>query len=420
MKKNKNSKTIFWSSIIGNSLDHYDSALYMFLAPFMAPIFFPKSDPVVALILFYGLKSLGIFARPFGAIIFGHLALRHSVKKLLIITLTGVAISTFLIGIIPGYNKIGIAAPILLMVVRTIQGFFASGEHNIAALFILDHVGKDNYGKASSYYLCSTMAGSLLASLAAVIVSQSSDPSQAWRIAFLVGIITGGFALILRLTTTFPDDNHCIKNEELKKSINILKQNKWKLLKIIFISSLTFVTYSVPFIFFNSFIPLFGKLKTEDLLIHNTILLVIDILMIPIAGYLADKFNVAKWMAGMAFIIAITIVPIFYLLPYLDILGVTAARIWIIILGVGFVAPLNSLLFQMKRGKEKYLLTGFGYAIGTELLGRNSTAVCLGLWYFTENTVIPGLYLCLIASCATIAVFSEIKNLSVYPKNEKL
>ncbi len=409
VNKSRNSKLIFWSGIAGNSLDHYDSALYVFLAPFLAPIFFPESDPLVALILIYGIKSIGFIIRPLGSTLFGYLALKHSPQKLLSVTLTGVAISTFFIGVIPSYEKIGIWAPVFLVIIRAIQGIFAAGEYNIAALFILEHVGdKKEQVKASSFYICSTMAGTLLASFAASVVSLSSKPTFYWRIAFLLGLLTAVTGLILRLKTTKIATNYKPQQRNIK-TLKILSNNKWKLLKIIPITSFSFLTYVIPFIFLNNFIPLFSDIKTSDLLIYNTFLLALDILMIPVFGHIANKFNIIKWMATISIIVAFTIIPIFYILPQLNLIGITIAKLWIIILGVAFVAPLNVLLFRMIPTDEKYLITGFGYSVGTELLGRSATTICLSIWYYTHSSWAPAIYVAFVAICASLALLSEIE-----------
>ncbi len=413
MNKTKNSKLIFWSGIIGNSLDHYDSALYAFLAPFLAPVFFPDTEPLVALILVYGIKSFGIFTRPVGATLFGYLALKHPPQKLLSITLTGVAISTFCIGFIPSYESIGILAPILLAIIRAIQGIFAAGEYNIAALFILEHVGDSkNQVKASSFYICSTMIGTLLASGAAAVVSISSNPSYYWRIAFLLGLITAITGIILRSKTVFITKP--ITQKKQVKPFSAIANNKLKLIKIIPITSFSFLTYVIPFIFLNNFVPLFSDINTSDLLIYNTFLLIIDILMIPFCGHLANKFNIAKWMAYMSSLLAVTIIPIFYILPSLSIIGITIAKMWIIIIGVAFVAPLNVLLFRMIPTNEKYLVTGLSYAIGTELLGRSATTICLTIWYYTNITWMPAIYVVFVSILASIALFSEVKHQEVF------
>ena len=115
-------------------------ALYTFLVPFIAPIFFKQADPVVQLIMAYGLTAVGVITRPLGSIFFGRLAMSINPKTLLIVTLSGVAISTFTIGLIPGYDSIGSYATLILLIVRIIQGVFAAGEQSIASILLLDQI----------------------------------------------------------------------------------------------------------------------------------------------------------------------------------------------------------------------------------------------------------------------------------------
>lgn len=409
VRNNKNSKVVFWSGIVGNSLDHYDSALYAFLAPFIAPIFFPESDPVVALILTYGIKSFGMFTRPAGALVFGNLARTQSVKKLLTITLIGVSLCTVCIGMIPGYKEIGIAAPCVLALLRAAQGFFAAGEHNIASLFILEQIPEvKKHGRASSYYLLSTMTGTLLASLAAWLTSISDAPELYWRIAFILGILTGIVGLFLRLN--MHTDNISVSSVKKMGSLKVLSINKWKVLKIIPISSFTYITYAIPFIFLNNVAPTISNVNIEDLLKYSTILVIINNALIPIFGAVLVKYDVTKWMASLSAIFTISIIPLFAALPYFGLLGITIVKLWVIIIGVAFVTPLNAFLYKLSPGKEKYLVSGFGYAIGTELLGRNTTAICLFLWHWSNNLVVSAIYVALIAFLATICLVSEISS----------
>lgn len=409
MSSSKNKKIIFWSSIVGNSLDHYDSALYAFLAPFLAPIFFPESDPVVALILTYGVKSLGVLTRPAGAIFFGNLARSHCIKNLLTYTLIGIAICTMCIGLLPGYIQIGIIAPILLALLRAMQGFFAAGEHSIASLFILDQVSEvTKHGKASSYYLLSTMMGTLLASLAAWLVSISPEPDIYWRLAFILGFLTGLTGLFIRLQT---HTGHKLQNDKQKlSSFKVIRVNKWRVLKIIPICGFTYVTYAVPFILLNNIVPLVSDISVDDLLMFNIVLVAFDVILIPIFGHIVIRYDIAKWMATFSSIFAVSIIPIFAILPYLGQIGVTIIKVWIIIIGVAFAAPLNAFLHKISPNKEKYLVSGFGYSLGIELLGKNTTAICLMLLHWSSGLIMPAIYTALVALVATVCLISEIPN----------
>jgi MHS family proline/betaine transporter-like MFS transporter len=200
-KTNKTTKTTFFAIMIGNVLDHYDIALYTFLVPFIAPIFFQNDDPVVQLIMAYGLTSISMISRPLGSILFGKLAIRFGARNILVATLCGVALSTFAIGFIPGYASIGSLSILLLAVVRFVQGVFASGEQSIAGIFVLDHVSESTRTKASSYYIASGMVGAMLASGAATLVSITENPSETWRYAFMSGVVTGIIGILMRFIT---------------------------------------------------------------------------------------------------------------------------------------------------------------------------------------------------------------------------
>jgi hypothetical protein len=135
----------------------------------------------------------------------------------------------------------------------------------------------------------------------------------------------------------------------------------------------------------------------------------INNLLLPLFGLFIDKVNHAHWMSSMAGLLFLTVIPIFCLLPYLSILQITIVKLWIIIIGVAFVTPLYALLFQMLQGEEKYLITGIGYSIGTDLLGRNIPVICLSLWYSTNELWAPASYLAFISFLTMLVLIIEIK-----------
>lgn len=401
MIKNKPA-LVFWSGVIGNALDHYDIALYALLAPFIAPIFFPADDYIVQLILAYGLMSTGIITRPIGAFFFGRMATLYGPKTSLVVTLSGVAISTLMIGLIPGYDEVGFYAPIMLVIIRMAQGVFASGEHSVSMLFIMEHVKDGNHAKASSYYLISTMGGMMIASWAATFVSASDNPEYYWRYPFFASILTAMVGLILRSLLSNSSDAN--KKPQVR-SIEAIKINGGKLLRIIIVSSFSHMTYVVPFVFFNTFIPLLHPNITQtDMLLQNSQLLMLDVVLLLICGWITDKISYSKWMASMSFALFLTIIPAFYLLSSPSMEVIVAVRLWIIVIGVAFVAPLKAWFFKMLSGQEKYLVLGVGYAIGAEFLGRSTTVICWYLWYEFGTLLAPAIYICALSLAATIAL----------------
>ena len=126
-----------YSILIGSAVDHFDTALYSFLAPIFAQLFFPTSDPIISLILAYSVLATTIITRPLGSYIFGLIALTSGPAVSLSYSLVGVGMTTLALGFLPTYNQIGVYAPILLIILRFFSGIFSAGEISIAKLYIL-------------------------------------------------------------------------------------------------------------------------------------------------------------------------------------------------------------------------------------------------------------------------------------------
>lgn len=389
------SKKIVWATLVGNTLDHYDTALYGFLAPFFAPVFFPLEDPIVALIYTYGLMIISFIARPLGAVVFGKWGAQIGGKWSFIISLLGLSLSTGCIGFIPGYDSIGKAAPIVLMLLRFGQGFFASGESTIAPLFILNYIEKHNYGRISGLYGSTTVVGEMIASLTVTLVSLSPNPEYMWRLPFIASFATGAVGVYLRSSL-----NVEVLKELTTKRLSVkdtVLQNKGILMRIIMLSGLTYITYSIPFIFLNSFVPSVTQITIAKMMMVNTALLLLDIALAPLLGYFADRFSPRKFMIWMSGCLMVTAVPLFALIPNATLFTITMIRIVIVTFGLGINVPFRPWLMNQIQGPEKYLLVGIGYSIGSEMFGRNAPVICLWLWHVTGWVCAPAIYIMVIS-----------------------
>ena len=392
--------------MVGNILDHYDMALYTFLVPFIAPVFFPGNDHVVQLIMAYSITAISIIARPLGSIIFGNMAMRLGAKFVLILTLAGVACSTCIIGFIPGYDSIGIWGAIILIIVRFIQGVFAAGELSVSGLFVLDQVQVERRAKASSYYIASSMTGAMIASAVAWLVSWSGQGEIYWRYAFVSGIVTGLIGLVMRYIVLDGFTPQPIEKIKLHK---IVIKYRFIIFQIILVSSVSYMTFSVPFIFLNKFIPLLTDITLTQMMGYNSIMMLLDILLLPVAGHIAQKYNIAKWMASMAMILAVTAIPGFYMLDKVPFYGILAIKLWFVVVGLAFAAPLKAWLFSLINTGERYMITGLGYSIGTEVLGRQTNTICWVLWYQTGSVIGPACYMSILSISAVWALLQSQK-----------
>ena len=387
-----------YSILIGNTVDHFDTALYAFLAPIFAQLFFPNSDPMISLILAYSILATTIITRPLGSYIFGLIALTHGPAVSLSYSLIGVGISTIALGFIPTYEQIGVYAPILLIILRFFGGIFSAGEITIAKLYILSEKDKNDAFKSSYLYQTSVMIGIVLASFVSTIALEHRESEQ-WRIYFIIGGITALFGYILRIYKT---EKLSLNTKQILSlystgAIKTLWNNKILLLRIAITSGFAYMTYSVPFIIMNNLVPEFTNLTLEDMMPSNTTLLIMDIILLPIIGAFLIKFELKNILLLNVSILAITILPIWYHVENSSFVYIISVKIWIIIIGIVFSNTINLWYDGLLPKTEKYLVTGIGSSIGSAAIGKMAPAICLGLYHYTNSPFVIGWFMFIIS-----------------------
>src|ERR1041384_3075779 len=192
------------AAVIGNVLEWYDFSVYAFVAVIIARKFFPSENEVSALLATFLAFGLGFVARPLGGIILGRLGDTHGRKTALLITIALMAIGTVLVGVLPTYAAIGVAAPLLLVVARLMQGFSAGGEWGSSTAYIVEWAPQNQRGFYRSFQQTSGVAGLLLgsgiAALFTTILTADQMDAWGWRVPFLLGGILGPIGLWMRRT----------------------------------------------------------------------------------------------------------------------------------------------------------------------------------------------------------------------------
>ena len=175
------------AGFFGNTLEHYDSALFILLAPYIASIFFGGQDHLTALIMTYAILPLGLLTKPLGSLVFGWIGDRWGRRQALIYSMFGMAGATVAIGFLPTYQEIFFWSPISLACLRMLQSFFAAGEVVGAALFVLEHTQPSKRSMMSGFYDATSVAGMLIASACVAILGHYGCVESCWRILFWTG-----------------------------------------------------------------------------------------------------------------------------------------------------------------------------------------------------------------------------------------
>jgi metabolite-proton symporter len=195
---------VVFASLVGTAVEWYDFFLYGSAAALVfGTLFFPESEPVTATLLAFGTYALGFVARPLGGVVFGHFGDRVGRKKMLVVALMMMGIATFAIGLLPTYASIGVAAPILLLVCRLLQGFAVGGEWGGAVLMAAEHGDDARRGFWSSWPQAGVPLGNLLATgvlfVLAAVQSDAAFESWGWRVPFLLSAVLVLIGLYVRL-----------------------------------------------------------------------------------------------------------------------------------------------------------------------------------------------------------------------------
>lgn len=194
---------VIFASSLGTVFEWYDFYLYATLAPFFAALFFPSGNDTAALLSAFATYAAGFVVRPFGALVFGGIGDRVGRKFTFLVTITIMGASTFLVGLLPTYDQIGLAAPALLVALRLVQGLALGGEYGGAATFVGEHAAQNSRGRATGWIQTTATLGFLLSLLVIggcrVALDAKAFAEWGWRVPFLVSLLLLLFSLTMRL-----------------------------------------------------------------------------------------------------------------------------------------------------------------------------------------------------------------------------
>ncbi len=378
------------AGIIGNILEHYDNALFGCLAPFLAPLFFAESDPLTSLILTYGMLPLGMVTKPLGSLFFGWIGDAFGRKQALSLSLLGMALVTMAIGFLPLYRDVGIVAPCLLAFLRMLQSFCMAGETVGGAIYVLEQTESPKRSLLSSIYDASTIGGILLASGLVTLLSGMEVIEEAWRYLFWGGSFTALFGLALRFS-----QDEVVPPAKPNKAplIATVREYAGPLVAIMVMAGFSHITYGVAFTMMNGFLPLVTTLSKTEVMRINSYLLVLDMVILPLCGYLAYRYGKERVMQLAALFLAVTGLPLFFLLDGASASLIVAIRCLFVIAGVAFSAPYHAWACEQVPHESRYTILSLGYALGSQILGSPTAFISLWLYKATGYAASAGVYL---------------------------
>ncbi|WP_073947792.1 MFS transporter [Streptomyces kebangsaanensis] len=394
------------ASALGNCMEWFDFGIYSYLAATIGKVFFPGVSPGAQVISSFATFAAAFVVRPLGGLVFGPLGDRIGRQKVLAATMIMMAIGTFAIGLIPGYGTIGIAAPVLLLVARMVQGFSTGGEYGGATTFVAEYSPDRRRGFLSSWLDFGTFVGYALGSALVTVLQFLLDDAQmlawGWRIPFLIAGPLGVIGLYMRLkleeTPAFQQqlDEHekSLAQKSAGSEFRTIIRNHWGALLVCMGLVLL---YNVTNYMVTGYLPTY---QTETL--HRPsgsadVLVLVGmvwiVLLITFVGRLSDHVGRRPVYGVAAAAMIVLAVPSFLLIrmhgTWPPVLGVLVLSTLL----ACFAAPSAATLPALFPTAVRYAAMGIGFNVAVAAFGGTTPLVTATLVHATGNDMMPAFYL---------------------------
>jgi MHS family proline/betaine transporter-like MFS transporter len=402
------SKTkVLTAGCIGIFVELYDNGIFAFMATALAIVFLPGHGGTNSLIFVYAGYAVSFFVRPIGAVVFGFLGDRFGRQRILVVVILLISVATGGLGLLPPYTAIGIAAPVLLVLLRMLQGFSVGGEAAGAMTFLAEHAPAGKRGINTSWAQVASFGALLTGTLLAYWMSPWLTESAirgggfgtwAWRIPFLVALPLGWVGYWIRQSLEEPPNfkelqtKGGLSKNPLKEAFATAEHRK-----AVFLAFLIPLMNGCGYYVLFSYMPTFlhgkhiGFTLGKSLLVTACSLVVICI-AIPIMGALSDRLGRKKVLAGAAIAMAVVAIPCYAMIVTgkmgLAILGTCIMAV----VFAGHTAVLHISIVEMFPTRIRYSAYGLGYNVSSAVFGGTAPLLMTYLIGHTGNIYWPAFY----------------------------
>ncbi|MFN3001664.1 MFS transporter [Mycolicibacterium wolinskyi] len=398
---------------IGNAVEWFDFAIYGFLATYIAANFFPAGNETAALLNTFAIFAAAFFMRPLGGFVFGPLGDRLGRQRVLAVVILLMSAATLGIGLLPTYATIGVAAPLLLLLLRCLQGFSAGGEYGGGAVYLAEYATERRRGLTVTFIAWSGVLGFLLGSITVTLLAASLSPeamdSYGWRIPFLIAAPLGlvGLYIRLRLDDT-PEFTKLHKSDRVAKSPlrEAVRTARKPILQVIGMFIVFNVGYYVVFTFVPTyFIKSLQFSKTESFVSITLASLTALILILPLAA-LSDRIGRKPLLIAGSVGFMVFAYPLFLLMNSGSVVAAIVGHCLLAAIESVYVATAVTAGVELFATRVRYSGFSIGYNIAVAAFGGTTPYVVTWLTAATGNHLAPALYLIAAAIVSVTTVFT--------------
>lgn len=403
-------------SSLGNTIEWFDFGLFIIMAPIIGAKFFPEASASSATLNALIVFAVGFLCRALGGIFFGYFGDTRGRAKTLRISILIITISTFLVGIMPSYEKIGVMATILFILLRLSQGISIGGEYSGAMIYLAESAPHNKRGLTTSLAAIGANLGILLATLTSILLhlvfSKEAITDWAWRLPFLLIGLPGSLLIYYRFKLSeTPVYSELQKKHRIEAMpfIAAIKFSPYQLLKILGLTCMGSTFYYVFFGYMPHYLEHHIGFSMLNALTIESIMLIIMLFAVPLAGMCGDYFTRKKMLTITSIAILLLVLPCFYLLQIKSILFAVFALTIATILSS--LEQGNTLTAIVENCPENVRYSGiaFSYNLGNAIFGGSAPLVFTLL---TEKVglITPAYYLIFMALITLITATTLLSN----------
>ncbi|HUX78721.1 MAG TPA: MFS transporter [Alphaproteobacteria bacterium] len=384
------------ATVMGNALEFFDFTIYAIFAATIGRTFFPLENPTASLIASWGTFAVGFLMRPLGALLFGYLGDKYGRKLSLGSTILLTGFPTLVIGLLPGYEQLGIAAPVILIFCRLLQGLCTGGEYNGAAIFAIEHFGKIKAGMIGGIITASCTIGALSATFSGFLISNYGSDWM-WRLPFIFGALISLIGFIIRYYMKETPEFSALQEKKEVKSVRLrtiyTSYSKSSILSFM-VGSLNGALSYTLFGFLNVYMSKYLGLEPATAMKYNLLGLSFFMFCAPVAGYFLDTVGGERAMKVAGCAVLGSAIPVFFLLQTMDPIYILLGQALLGILTAGIAGAGHGFMQGLFPIQMRYRGISINFCLGMALCG--GTAPLL-LTYLIEkqhfSLYTPALYL---------------------------
>jgi len=393
---------------VGSVLEWYDFAVYGYLAPIIGAQFFPADSPLASLLAAFGVFAVGFAVRPLGGALFGHIGDRLGRKPALLISVMIMGAATLAIGLLPGYARLGSLAPLLLVLMRIVEGLSVGGEYTGSIVLLAEHAPSGRRGYYAMWPAFGSVIGFLLGSgvggLTTGVLGHARMSAWGWRVPFLLGVVIAVWGVLFRRQMTESPVVSQARPATGSPVIETLRGHWRVIVRMVGLLLMQSIGFYVMFVYATSYLTEHMHVAAARALDINTLSLVVMMCAVVPAAILSDRVGRKPLLYALAVATFVLAWPLWWLINQATVAGILAGQAgFALLIGLaGGSTP--AVMSEMVPSEIRCTAVGIGYNVCLGLFGGTAPLIATYLVARTADDFVPAYYVMVVAVLSFITV----------------